>query len=62
MKSIGVVGLLSATGIPLSSCKSEEEMRTQFLWIKNSEFNGFYAADYLGYYEEEGIAHMTIVI
>ena len=55
MKSVGIVGLLSATGIPLSSCKSEEEMRTQFLWIKNSEFNGFYAADYLGYYEEEGI-------
>ena len=30
-------------------------LRTQFLWIKNVEFNGFYAADIKGFYEDEGL-------
>ncbi len=57
MKGMGAIGLLSLGGSALAACapKEPDHVRTQFLWIKNSEFNGFYAADIKGFYEEEGL-------
>jgi ABC-type nitrate/sulfonate/bicarbonate transport system substrate-binding protein len=61
MKGMGAIGILTVGGPMLAACAAPppdepEDVRTQFLWIKNSEFNGFYAADIKGFYEEEGIA------
>jgi ABC-type nitrate/sulfonate/bicarbonate transport system substrate-binding protein len=56
-----------ATEAPADEEPSEEEpveeappaelrkIRTQLLWIKNTEFNGFYAADLKGFYADEGL-------
>ncbi|MHA2232908.1 MAG: ABC transporter substrate-binding protein [Candidatus Hodarchaeales archaeon] len=58
LKGMGAIGLLSLGGSVLAGCKTEKELRniqTQLLWIKNTEFTGFYAADLKGYYAEEGI-------
>jgi ABC-type nitrate/sulfonate/bicarbonate transport system substrate-binding protein len=55
MKGMGAIGLLSLGGAALAGCARSDKVRTQFLWIKNTEFNGFYAADIKGFYEEEGI-------
>jgi ABC-type nitrate/sulfonate/bicarbonate transport system substrate-binding protein len=57
LKGAGAIGLLSLGGLSLAGCgpKAPSQVRTQFLWIKNTEFAGFYAADYEGYYEEEGL-------
>ena len=50
MKGMGAIGLLSLGGSALAGCgpKEPDKIRTQFLWIKNSEFNGFYAAETIG--------------
>ena len=57
LKGMGAIGLLSLGGSALAGCGKKEatKVRTQFLWIKNAEFAGFYAADTEGYYKEEGI-------
>ena len=56
LKGMGAIGLLSLGGSALAGCqRAPSQLRTQFLWIKNTEFNGFYAADIKGYYEDEGI-------
>ena len=57
LKGAGAIGLLSLGGLSLASCgpKAPSQVRTQFLWIKNAEFAGFYAADFKGYYEDEGL-------
>lgn len=57
MKGMGAIGLLTVGGSALAACKPKElrDIRTQLLWIKNTEFNGFYAADLKGYYAEEGL-------
>ena len=57
MKGMGAIGLLTLGGSALAGCgpKEPDNVRTQFLWIKNSEFNGFYAADTQGFYEDEGL-------
>ncbi len=56
LKGAAAIGLLSLGGVPFAGCaKAPSKMRTQFLWIKNAEFLGFYAADIKGYYKDEGI-------
>jgi len=57
MKGMGAIGLLSLGGSALAGCgpKEPDKIRTQFLWIKNSEFNGFYAAETQGFYADEGL-------
>jgi ABC-type nitrate/sulfonate/bicarbonate transport system substrate-binding protein len=56
LKGAAAIGLLSLGGVPFAGCaKAPSKMRTQFLWIKNAEFAGFYAADIKGYYKEEGL-------
>ena len=57
LKGAGAIGLLTLGGSALAGCgpKTPALVRTQLLWIKNTEFAGFYAADFKGYYEEEGI-------
>jgi ABC-type nitrate/sulfonate/bicarbonate transport system substrate-binding protein len=54
---MGAIGLMSLGGSALAGCgpRAPSKVRTQFLWIKNTEFAGFYAAETQGYYDEEGI-------
>ncbi len=57
MQGVGALGLLTLGGSTLAGCGSTDpsKVRTQLLWIKNAEFNGFYAAQTQGYYENEGL-------
>ena len=57
LKGMGAIGVLSLGGSALAGCgpKELQKIKTQLLWIKNTEFTGFYAADLKGYYAEEGI-------
>ena len=57
LKGMGAIGLMTSAGSALAACgpRGADQVRTQFLWIRNSEFNGFYAADIKGFYEEEGL-------
>lgn len=59
LKGVGAIGLLTLGGSSLAAAcgraASPTQVRTQFLWIKNAEFAGFYAADIKGYYKDEGL-------
>ena len=56
LKAAGVISITALAGPVLSSCKKDPDLiNTQLLWILNAEFNGFYAADIKGYYEDEGL-------
>lgn len=56
LKGAAAIGLLTLGGAPLAGCaKTPSKVRTQFLWIKNAEFAGFYAAETQGYFKDEGL-------
>ena len=55
IKGMGAAGLMAVGGNLLAACAPQEpdHIRTQFLWILNTEFAGFYAAEKQGFYEDE---------
>lgn len=55
IKGMGAAGLMAAGGNLLAACAPQEpdHIRTQLLWILNTEFAGFYAAHQQGFYEDE---------
>ena len=55
IKGMGAAGLMAAGGNILAACAPQEpdHIRTQMLWILNTEFAGFYAAQRQGFYENE---------
>jgi NitT/TauT family transport system substrate-binding protein len=50
-----VVEVTRVVEVPVEERAPLEEITVQLGWIKNAEFAGLFAADQLGYYEEEGI-------
>jgi ABC-type nitrate/sulfonate/bicarbonate transport system substrate-binding protein len=59
LKGIGTAALLGIGGTALASCEQAptgpRDISAQLLWILNSEFIGFYAAEKNGYYADEGL-------
>ncbi|NTU84244.1 MAG: ABC transporter substrate-binding protein [Chloroflexales bacterium] len=48
--------VLAGCGLGAPSSAALEPVAVQLLWTHNAEFAGFYAADQLGYYTDEGLA------